>query len=177
MKDTRRTGGAKCETVNYARFLRRNRRLPMAVPYPFIVGKAKITVHAQMPRIYEALLNPQDLAVWWGPDAFVDPQLDGRYETNPPEGRQEGVIIGLDAPRRIAFTWPMAIGDASVDTSVSYELFPKGPETDVVVIHRARTQLPHDYNATWKRALDALRAHIESGESAAPETGSDQSVE
>ena len=148
-----------------------------AVPYPFIVGKGKVTVHAQMPRIYEALLNPQDLAAWWSANAFVDPQLDGRYETNPPEGRQEGVIIGLDPPRRVAFTWPMTTGTTSVDTSVSYELLPKGEMTDVVVIHRSRTQLPQDYNATWKRALDALRAHIEAGRTGGAEASGDPSAE
>ena len=141
----------------------------MSVPYPFIVGSAKLTIRASPPRVFEALLNPQDLAAWWSPDAFVDAQLDGRYETNPPEGRQEGFIIALDAPRRISFTWPVLEGEKKVDSSVAYELSPKGPETVVHVAHHARTALSRDWNPTWQKALEALRTFLESETAGSPE--------
>ena len=140
----------------------------MAVVFPIIVSDGKITIRSPLPRVFEALLNPADLAAWWSPDAFVDAQLDGRYETNPPQGRQEGLIVGLEAPRRLTFTWPVKVHESIVETTVTYELIPKGPETVVHVFHRARALLPQDRIVDWTGPLQALKAHIEGG--AAPGT-------
>jgi uncharacterized protein YndB with AHSA1/START domain len=135
----------------------------MAVTYPIIVGEGKITIRSPPPRVFEAILNPVDLAAWWSADAIVEAQEGGRYLTNPPEGRQEGFIIGLEAPRRITFTWPIAVDDAVVETTVTYELVPKGPATVVHVFHRSRVLLARDRRVNWTRALEALQAHLEAG--------------
>ncbi len=126
------------------------------------MADAKINIRSTQPRVFEALLTPSDIASWWGPDAIVEPELDGRYETNPPEGAQVGLILGLEAPRRITFSWDIPVGDAVVETTVTFELSPKGAETFVHLVHRARSVLGKDWSATWQRALAALKTHLES---------------
>lgn len=140
----------------------------MSVPLPITVSDAKITIRASPPRVFEALLNPQDLAAWWAPDAVVEAELDGRYETTPQEGRQEGLIVGLEAPRRLTFTWPIRVHETEVETTVTYELIPRGPETVLHVFHRARVLVPQDRTVNWERALQALKVHLEGGALAAP---------
>jgi uncharacterized protein YndB with AHSA1/START domain len=141
----------------------------MAVTFPIVVADKKITIRSLQPRVFEALLSPVDLASWWSSEAVVEAQLGGRYETNPPEGRQQGLIIGLEAPRRLTFTWPIAVGETSVETTVTYELSPRGPQTVVHVVHRARALLGHDRNAIWLRALEALKAYLEAKPGVVPE--------
>lgn len=105
---------------------------------------------------------------------MVQPEVGGRYETNPPEGRQEGTIISLEAPRKITFTWPLSQEESLVETTVSYELAPKGPDTVVHVTHRAPKILPKDWNATWRRALESLKEYLEAQEPSEASPGSAQ---
>lgn len=128
-----------------------------------IVGDAKITIRALAPRVFEALLKAEDLQGWWSANAVVEPGLDGRYETNPVEGVQEGLIVHLEAPRKLTFTWPMAREGSTVETTVSYELLPKGQETVVHVIHRSSKFLERDWHPIWRAALESLKAYVETG--------------
>lgn len=93
----------------------------------------------------------------------MEQQLDGRYETNPPEGPQEGLIIHLEAPRKLTFTWPILLEGARVETEVAYDLLPKGQETVVHVIHRSPRILARDWHAVWHGALASLKAYLETG--------------
>ena len=143
----------------------------MAAPAPapppvtpmVVLASAKLNVHALVPKVYEALLNADALKAWWSSEAYVEAALDGRYETNPPEGKQEGVITSLDAPRKVAFTWDLPLETGVLETSVTYELTPRGAETIVHVTHRARELHAHDWGATWQRALGNLKAYLEGG--------------
>ena len=118
--------------------------------------------------MFEALVNPKDLRAWWSTEAFVEAELGGRYETNPAAGTQEGTITGLRAPRHLVFTWEIPHEGAPVETHVTYELAPKGEDTLVHVVHRSPKLLEHDWNAVWHRALEALKAFLETGGGAPP---------
>ena len=131
---------------------------------PVVLGTAKITVRALLPRVFEALVTSGDVKLWWSPEAYIEPQVGGRYETNPPEGRQEGAIVTLDAPWRLTFTWTIVEDSSSIETTVTYDLEAKGEETVVQVIHRATSLLAKDWNATWRRALESLQAFLEAGQ-------------
>jgi uncharacterized protein YndB with AHSA1/START domain len=138
--------------------------------YPVVVADVKINIRSMQPRVFESLLTPSDIAAWWGPEALVEAELGGRYETNPPEGKQTGLILGLEAPRRITYSWDMPVGEAIVETTVTFELSPRGAETFLHLVHRARAVVGKDWSPTWHRALDALKSYLESESSAAAES-------
>jgi len=138
-----------------------------------IVGEAKVVIHAAIARVYEALLNPTDLAAWWSPEATVEPSVGGRYETRPVAGRQVGAIVFVLAPRRLAFTWPMGGDEPVVLTTVSYELLAHGTDTEVHVVHRSPKLLGPGWQPPWSGALAALKSYLEAETAAAQATGPD----
>jgi uncharacterized protein YndB with AHSA1/START domain len=140
--------------------------LAAALSYPVVLADVKINIRSPQPRVFESLLTPGDIAAWWGPDAIVEAEVGGRYETNPPEGRQAGLILGLEAPRRITYSWDLPVGGAVVETTVTFELSPRGPDTFLHLVHRARSPVGTDWSPTWHRAADALKTYLESERSA-----------
>jgi|GEM_PF-1685867 len=133
-----------------------------------LLADAKVTVPAPIPRVFEALLNPEQLAVWWADDPRVEAELGGRYEGTLEIGRVEGSITGIDGPGKVSFMWPVPEEGGSVETSVVYELSPKGPETFVHLVHRSPKPIPGEWDAIWTAALESLKAFFES---AAPPSG------
>ena len=135
-----------------------------AAPSPLVVlADAKLTIRAPAPRVFEALVDPEQLGRWWATNVRVEAELGGRYEGTLPEGRIEGTITAIDGPGRLSFAWPIEWEEGSADTSVAYELAPKGPETFVHLLHRSPKPIPGDWNALWRRALDSLQALLEGG--------------
>ena len=53
---------------------------PPAVPRSVLLGDAKVTIRAPIPRVFEALLDPEQLVQWWADDPHVEAELGGRYE-------------------------------------------------------------------------------------------------
>jgi uncharacterized protein YndB with AHSA1/START domain len=135
-----------------------------APPHIVVLGDARITINAIPAQVFEALTNPERLAMWWGEDARVDAQIGGVYETTLSVGRVEGTITTIDGPRKLSFAWPIPQEETSVVTSVAYELVPRGPQTAVHVVQHSPKMLPGDWNDLWRAVLDALRAYLEGGE-------------
>jgi len=111
--------------------------------------------------VFEALLDPAQLVEWWAEDPRVEAELGGRYEGTLPGGRVEGTIIGIDGPGTLSFMWIIAHEGASVETSVAYELSPKGAETFVHLVHRAPKPVEGDWPGLWTGALESLKAFLE----------------
>jgi uncharacterized protein YndB with AHSA1/START domain len=132
-------------------------------PRSVLLADAKVTIRAPIPRVFEALLNPEHLVQWWAGDPRVEAELGGRYEGTLPEGRVEGSITAIDGPGQLSYMWPIPHEDGSVETSVAYELSPKGPETFVHLVHRAPTPVPGEWTGLWNGALESLKAFLESG--------------
>src|SRR2546425_4087626 len=114
------------------------------------------------PRVFEALLDPGQLVQWWADEPRVEAELGGRYEGTLSDGRIEGSITAIDGPGKFSFMWPILQEGGSVETSVAYELAPKGPETFVHVVHRAPQPLAGSWTDFWNAALESLRAFLES---------------
>jgi len=55
----------------------------------------------------------------------------------------------------------MAAEEASVITTVHYDVIPKGPQTVVHVLHRAPREIAGDWTSFWRGVLDALKAYLE----------------
>src|SRR3989449_6082644 len=101
---------------------------PPAVPRSVLLADAKVTIRAPIPRVFEALLDPAQLVQWWADEPRVEAELGGRYEGTLSDGRIEGSITAIDGPGTLTFMWPVAQDAGPVETSVAYELSPKGPE-------------------------------------------------
>src|SRR2546425_12000151 len=127
-----------------------------------LLGDAKVTIRAPIPRVFEALLDPAQLAQWWADEPRVEAEVGGRYEGTLSDGRVEGSITAIDGPGTLSFMWPILQEGGSVETSVAYELAPKGPETFVHVVHRAPKPLAGSWTDFWNAALESLRAFLES---------------
>ena len=136
--------------------------LKPAAPRSVLLGDAKVTIRAPIPRVFEALLDPEQLGQWWADDPRIEAELGGRYEGTLSDGRIEGSITAIDGPGTLSFMWPIPQEGGSVETSVAYELAPKGPETFVHVVHRAPKPVPGGWTDFWNSALESLRAFLES---------------
>ena len=123
----------------------------------------KITVPGPLPLVFEALVTPDKVAAWWASDVRIEPEYGGRYEGTLPEGRVEGTITAIDGPGKLSFMWPIPKEGGSTETSVIYELAPKGPQTFIHLIHRSPFAVPGDWNGIWQRALTSLKAMFEGG--------------
>jgi len=134
-----------------------------APPRSVLLADAKVTIRAPIPRVFEALLNPEQLVQWWADDPRVEAEFGGRYEGTLPEGRVEGSITAIDGPGQLSYMWPVAHEGGSVETSVAYELSPKGRDTFVHVVHRAPKPVPGNWTDRWNGALESLKAFLESG--------------
>jgi uncharacterized protein YndB with AHSA1/START domain len=118
-------------------------------------------VRAPLPRVFEALVNADQVARWWASDVRIEAEVGGRYEGTTAEGRIEGTITAIDGPGELSYMWPMAADGGPVDTTVAFHLSPKGSETFVRLLHRAPKPVPGDWAGAWDRALDALKALLE----------------
>jgi len=133
-----------------------------AAPRTVLLADAKVTVRAPIPRVFEAVLDPAQLAQWWADDPRVEAELGGRYEGSLSDGRVEGSITAIDGPGTLSFMWPVAQDGGPVETSVAYELSPKGPETFVHLMHRSPVPVPGDWSGYWNGALASLKEFLES---------------
>ncbi len=132
------------------------------VPRSVLLADAKVTIRAPIPRVFEALLDPAQLAQWWADDPRVEAELGGHYEGTLSDGRVEGSITAIDGPGTLSFLWPVAQPEGPVETSVAYELSPKGPETFVHLVHRSPKPVPGDWSGYWNGALESLKEFLES---------------
>src|SRR2546421_5486976 len=133
-----------------------------AAPRTVLLADAKVQIRAPIPLVFEALLDPGQLVQWWADEPRVEAVLGGRYEGTLSDGRIEGSITAIDGPGKFSFMWPILQEGGSVETSVAYELAPKGPETFVHLVHRAPRPVPGEWADLWNGALESLRAFLES---------------
>src|SRR5437867_12841907 len=136
---------------------------PPKQPSVGLLADAKITVQAPIPIVFEALVRPEQLGVWWAQDVEVEAEESGRYEGTTSEGRVEGTITAIDGPGRLSYTWPIAREGGPIETSVGYELTPKGPATFVRLLQRSEQPGHGCWDDRWRRALDGLDPLLDGG--------------
>jgi uncharacterized protein YndB with AHSA1/START domain len=89
------------------------------------------------------LIEPSELAKWWGPHGFTTPQIEldlsvggsYRFTMQPPDGERfhlSGTFLEIDPPSRLAYTfrWEEPTPD-DTETVVTLSLVPFGGTTDV----------------------------------------------
>ena len=127
-------------------------------------------VPAPPERVFEACVEPERLAEWWGPKAFTAPSLDldvregGRYRITmqPLEGEAfelRGEFREVDPPRRLSYTFVWDPPDADdQETLVTLSFLESDGGTRVVLDQgpfktEARQALHRD---GWSEALERL---------------------
>jgi len=133
-------------------------------------------IRASCERVFDALVDPNELARWWG-DAHmyhtqwkVDLQPGGEYvcsATAVDGGTMKvvGKFIDIDRPERIEMTWN-ASWDASGETRVTYELARsmKGTLLRVTQSGFGSGADQGGYSDGWLRVFGWLAGWVERGE-------------
>jgi uncharacterized protein YndB with AHSA1/START domain len=124
--------------------------------------------------VFDAFIEPTQVAKWWGPEGFTTPSLSyeprvgARYriEMQPPEGDRfylAGQFRELDPPARLAYTfvWEDPAPD-DVPTVVGLSFRSLGEATEVALTQgtfktEARRALHRD---GWADSFDKLEHHL-----------------
>jgi uncharacterized protein YndB with AHSA1/START domain len=122
--------------------------------------------------VFEAFIDPSELARWWGPEGFSIPSLafnarvgeSYRIEMQPPEGEAfhlTGEFRLVDPPGRLAYSFRWEDPDPDdVETVVDLSFRDSGASTEVLLIQgpfrtEARRALHRD---GWSDSFDKLEA-------------------
>lgn len=114
-------------------------------------------------RVFQALIDPRELEVWFAEHAEVsleEAQFDfwGRYTPEIPS-REDGRhrVLAVEPGRLLRFEW--RLGGES--TAVTIRFFPRPDGAAVGVWHRGLPSLPYGFEDVWFLALENLRRHLE----------------
>lgn len=137
----------------------------------------EIHIAAPPERVFQALLDPQQVLKWWGQQGVYratefqsDLRPGGKWRTVGVSAdghafEAHGEYLEIDPPRLLIYSWIASwTGDAK--TTVRWELHPTGKGT--LVRHRhyglaAYPELAKSYSG-WPRILGWLQALLERGE-------------
>jgi uncharacterized protein YndB with AHSA1/START domain len=105
-------------------------------------------------RVWRALIDPSELAVWLMPTDFA-PEVGRSFvlETGDEIGTIHGEVLEIDEPRLLRCRWSGVFGD----TEVSFELFPEAEGTRLRVRHDGWGEPPAaeraGFDDGWKQKL------------------------
>jgi uncharacterized protein YndB with AHSA1/START domain len=135
--------------------------------------RRKEVLPASPQRVWQALVDPQELIAWWCDQAIVEASVGGRYEFHGPHvygdsGRHKSdernfEILELVPESHLEYRWCLE----GVDTRVRYEISNVLEGTELVVLQTADRAPRWDPGSEapnwWWVALPALRSHVEKG--------------
>lgn len=143
--------------------------------------KISRVVSAPSQRVYDAFLNPEDLAVWTPPPGFsaevkdIEPEVGGTFqientgvteETEPHSHTFVGRFQELKRGEKIVFTDESQVEhmgeEAAITVTVTFDDVPEGTEVTMVQegIHE---HVPIDQaTQRWEAALETLADQVES---------------
>jgi len=131
-------------------------------------------VQAPPQRVFEAMTDPEQVAMWWGPDGFtcpevtLDPRVGGAYRIamQPPDGELfhlTGKYVEVRPPSRLAYTFRWEPPDPDDRENVArIALHERDGATEVALSHgpfatEARREL---HKAGWTDTLIRLASHV-----------------
>ena len=129
-------------------------------------------VQATKARVWEALVDPEQVSRWWGPKGFTMPAVElearvggvYRFTMQPPEGEAfsiDGEFLAVEPPERLSYTFRYDPPDPDdQETVATLTLADEGDATRIELVQgpfrtEARREL-HD--AGWSDTLDKLAA-------------------
>ncbi len=138
---------------------------------------SEIEIAAPPERVFQALIDPQQVLLWWGQAGMyrcteftADARPGGKWRSSG-QGMDGGSFnvfgeyLEVDPPRVLAYSWTASwTGDAK--TTVRWELEPTPRGTLVRIRHiglASRPELAQSYRG-WPMILGWIRSYIEKGE-------------
>jgi uncharacterized protein YndB with AHSA1/START domain len=65
-----------------------------------------VKIDAAPEAVWGALIDPRELAAWFGAEGAIDPRLGGAVHFRFTDGTERrGLVVEFDPPRRLAFRW------------------------------------------------------------------------
>jgi uncharacterized protein YndB with AHSA1/START domain len=137
----------------------------------------EIHINAPPERVFQALVDPQQVPQWWGQGGVYrctrfdsDLRIGGKWSSSgvgPGSGKFEvfGEYLEINPPRVLAYTWT-ASWTGGAKTIVRWELIPEAGGTRLKIRHSglaAYPELAKSYQG-WPRMLGWLQALLERGE-------------
>jgi len=130
------------------------------------------TIAARPSLVFEALVEPDGIRGWWGPDggpvlvAETEPRVGGRFRVrfrmlDGTEHESSGEYLDYDPPHRLAMSWHWSGDEDEGGTSrIDIRLRAVGSGTELTFTH---AQLASDVSRDshswgWNGALDKLEA-------------------
>lgn len=131
-------------------------------------------VQAPPPRVFEAMIDPEQVAKWWGPEGFtcpevtLDPRVGGTYRIamQPPDGELfhlTGKYIEVEPSSRLAYTFRWEPPDPDDrETVARIALHERDGGTEVALTHgpfatEVRREL---HEVGWTDTLIRLASHV-----------------
>jgi uncharacterized protein YndB with AHSA1/START domain len=134
----------------------------------------EVTIQAPAERIFEALVNPDELLKWWGAEGkfqAVDVESDlrpgGKWKmrvmaSGGTESTVEGEYRKIERPRLLVFTWIRKQEDGA-ETIVRWDLEERGSVTKVRLTHSGLTSEGlRARNSGWPLVVGLLQAYLQS---------------
>jgi uncharacterized protein YndB with AHSA1/START domain len=125
------------------------------------------TIAAAPERVYRALTQQNELALWWAEEARVKPEVGslGEFRFRPPAGVLQFEVAELDQDEKVS--WISRQGPPHwAGTSVTWQLTPIQNGTRVVFTHDGFAQVDQAYEGTrgnWEYFLASLKSYLETG--------------
>jgi uncharacterized protein YndB with AHSA1/START domain len=133
-------------------------------------------IKARPEIVFDALVTPEGIASWWGPDAGpvllaeTDLRIGGRFRVrfrmlDGSEHESSGIYLEMEKPKRLAMTWRWAGSEDPGESHLAFDLRALADGTELTLTHSRL----HDEDSRrshtqgWSGALDKLVRHFESG--------------
>jgi uncharacterized protein YndB with AHSA1/START domain len=139
-------------------------------------------IKAQPSIVFDALITPEGIAFWWGPDegpvlvAETDPRVGGRFRVrfrNPDGSEHEstGEYLEVVKPERLSMSWRWKGGvEDPGESLVEFRLRAVAEGTELTLthsrLHDEESRLGHEKG--WTGALGKLERYFLSGSRAEP---------
>jgi uncharacterized protein YndB with AHSA1/START domain len=119
--------------------------------------------------VFDALITPEGIAQWWGPDAGpvliaeVDARVGGRYRVrfrklDGQEHESSGEYLEIVRPERLAMSWRWAGGEDPGTSRLEFSLRPIAQGTELTLTHSRLhdEESRRSHEGGWSGALDKL---------------------
>jgi uncharacterized protein YndB with AHSA1/START domain len=127
----------------------------------------KRTFDAPRERVFDAWLDPKQMAKWMGPRGvtaevpLVEPKVGGRYRIQMRTPDKSDPAVGgqykeIKRPERLVFTW--AWESTGFETRVTLTFASVGKKTELTLRHEGFAEKAHrdSHNNGWTGSLDKL---------------------
>lgn len=125
------------------------------------------TIATTPERVWNALIQQDELERWWADEARVAPEVGalGEFRFRPPASVIQFEVVELDPEKTMR--WMSRQGPPHwAGTSVTWQLTPAQSGTRVLFTHEGFAQVDAAYEQTrgnWRYFLDSLKSYLETG--------------